>query len=217
MKVPSQSSEPDRDKAIAAIGSNLEDLRRRAETTEQEIAKILRLTAEFGERLAAAVPASRVGPISWLGFPCHTDDPTAPTRAEAVLTDLGKWVSDILLHFPDVVVTLPSCWLWHPDVVEELLWLRQAWAAAYRGPAPSVLAIGDWHDRSRPGVLRRIRAVAATCSIETHTCEDDAGFHIVRTLLADAPKAIAHWWTTDRDGPAPEPMVPVADSRRQSR
>ena len=63
---------------------------------------------------------------------------------------------------------LPECWLWHPDVVEELLWLSHAWLAAYQGPAASVALAADWHDRLRPGVVRRIKAQAGSCSRERH-------------------------------------------------
>ena len=43
-----------------------------------------------------------------------------------------------------------------------------AWSAAYQGPQASVALVGDWHDRQRPGVVRRIRQSAGSCSIENH-------------------------------------------------
>ena len=58
----------------------------------------------------------------------------------------------MFLRYPDGVAVLPECWLWHPDVVEELLWLMHAWRAAYEGRGASVQLAGDWHDRQRPGV-----------------------------------------------------------------
>jgi len=48
------------------------------------------------------------------------------------------------LRYPDAAATLPDCWLWHPDLVEELLWLSHAWTAAYQGPDASVALAGDW-------------------------------------------------------------------------
>lgn len=70
------------------------------------------------------------------------------------------------VRFPEG--SLPGCWLWHPDVVEELLWLCEAWEVAYRGPEASVQRAGDWHDRLRPGVARWARRAAEDCSLRTH-------------------------------------------------
>ena len=66
----------------------------------------------------------------------------------------------VYLRYPDGADHLPECWAWHPDVVEELLWLMHAWAAAYQGPQAWVALVGDWHDRQRPGVVRRIKTTA---------------------------------------------------------
>ena len=70
----------------------------------------------------------------------------------------------MFLRYPDGVAVLPECWLWHPDVVEELLWLMHAWRAAYEGRGASVQLAGDWHDRQRPGVVRRVRTAVGSCS-----------------------------------------------------
>ena len=50
-----------------------------------------------------------------------------------MLTDLTRWLDDIYLRYADAARTLPECWLWHPEVVEELIWLMHAWLAAYQG------------------------------------------------------------------------------------
>lgn len=48
------------------------------------------------------------------------------TPAE-ILADLIRWVGTVHLRYADAATELPECWLWHPEVVEELLWLMQAW------------------------------------------------------------------------------------------
>ena len=82
-----------------------------------------------------------------------------------MLTRLAQWVAGVYLRYPDA--RLPDCWLWHPEVVEELLWLHQAWLAAYAEGA-RVTAAADWHDRYRPGVLARIKSSADMCALDDH-------------------------------------------------
>ena len=90
--------------------------------------------------------------VSWLDADL---DPHDPSVAEDILTRLAQWVAGVYLRYPDA--RLPDCWLWHPEVVEELLWLHQAWLAAYAEGA-RVTAAADWHDRYRPGVVARIKS-----------------------------------------------------------
>jgi hypothetical protein len=190
--LPPRRSAPDEDPraAIAGLGHDLEVLRRRIDDQDglgEQVHDLASVVAELAERLAVAPPA-KAAPVTWLGLPLSADDAFAHTRAAAVLDDLIRWVATVLLRYPDAVTALPECWMWHPDVVEELLWLRQAWASAYGGPAGTVLAAGDWHDRSRPGAVRRIRSSAATCAPERHP-------------EPATVTAVVAWWTSDRRGP----------------
>ena len=126
-------------------------------------------------------------------------------RARLVLDQLMSWLGRVYLRYPDA--GLPECWLWHPDVIEELLWLRGAWRSAYHGPMASAQRAADWHDRQRPGVVRRIRAAAGSCSLREHL--DQPAPHVVPA--ADAAPAIAVWWA----GPAAaSPPVPTGDQIR---
>ena len=68
----------------------------------------------------------------------------------------------------------PSCWLWHPEVVEELWWLRQAHADAYHPETGSWLRVGDWHDRQRPGVVRRLVRAVGSCELALHLTDPTA-------------------------------------------
>lgn len=107
----------------------------------------------------------------------------------------------VFLRYPDGAEVLPDCWAWHPDVIEELLWLMQAWSAAYFDQGGGVLRVADWHDRYRPGVVKRLKATAASCSLENHTPPQPAP----TVPLAAATEPIAAWWANDRTDPAPEP------------
>jgi hypothetical protein len=86
--------------------------------------------------------------------------------------------------------------MWHPDIVEELLWLHLAWLAAHRPDAASS-AVGDWHDRQRPGVVRRVNGYASACSLGAHRPGGDRHTPILPTVT-DAAAAIAGWWATNR-------------------
>src|SRR5207249_2362910 len=100
----------------------------------------------------------------------------------------------------------PECWPWHPDLVEELLWLQQAWQVAYQHRDGSVAAAGDWHDRLRPGVARRIKQAAGLCSLDNHR-PNRARHHDTSVAVPPAGwlELIADWWTARRDQPAPTP------------
>ncbi|WP_436493406.1 hypothetical protein [Actinokineospora sp. HUAS TT18] len=146
------------------------------------------LADHLTDRCCTAAP-----PVSWLALPADS------ALAERVLTDLCEWMTTVFLRYADAAAVLPECWVWHPDVVEELLWLSLTWQAAQR----DLPLLAEWHDRYRPGVVRRIKATAGTCSLESHTRPRPAP----RAPLADAVGVIAHWWAVDRTAPAPEPTA----------
>src|SRR4051794_10119729 len=148
---------------VIALGREVESLRRltdtqrgRLRTVEDQVGEVnerlraLAMTlAGFGDQLAE-LAADDAGPgrhTSWFEA-----DSTA--AAEHRLAELMVWLDDVYLRFPDA--TLPSCWLWHPTVVEELLWLRRSWLEAFTGRTAAVFRVADWHDRQRPGVVARI-------------------------------------------------------------
>jgi hypothetical protein len=146
--------------------------------------------------------------------PCWIDHPANPGRdpatssaardAEQILGTLGPWLGAVYLRYSDAVSGFPDCWMWHPDVVEELLWLHHAWLTAYHPEAPPT-AVGDWHDRQRPGVVARIRGYAGMCSLDAHQPGQDRSSPAPTTPTADATSGIAAWWATARDQPGPPP------------
>lgn len=200
------ASEFARKDAVAGLAREIEALRRTVEPllpVGDRVDELAGLLAQVTDVVAAlsARPSAKPAP-SWLMLP------TEEFTARRVLGELTAWLHAIFLRYPDGVTALSECWAYHPDVVEELLWLMHAWCAAYQGPAASVALAGEWHDRARPGVIRRIRASAGSCSIERH--QTRLGWDQRPTGAAPVPglgsvEVIARWWSEARDEPAPEP------------
>ena len=85
-----------------------------------------------------------------------------------MLDRLREWLEQVLIHYPGSTQALGPCWPLHPWIVEELLALRAAWFEAYEGERASATRTVDWHDRYRPGVVRRITEHISGCSEEAH-------------------------------------------------
>jgi hypothetical protein len=138
-----------------------------------------------------------------------------------LLDEICVWLGAVFLRYSDAASSFPDCWLWHPEVVEELLWLMHAWLAAYQGSGASVGLAGDWHERLRPGVVRRIRQYAGTCSRDNHRARP--GWSSLDGVAPpvpglDAVEDISEWWGARRPEAAPEPtpskMQQVLDGRQ---
>ena len=96
-----------------------------------ELARVADLVTDLSQIMnATATPADP--PPSWLALPADAD------AAATVLADLVGWLGQVYLRYSDAARGLPECWLWHPDVVEELVWLRHAWFDAYKSGDASV-------------------------------------------------------------------------------
>lgn len=186
-------------RSLGELGSTVDPLT----DTPTRVDDLARLVGQLADAVAAvsARPAAAPAP-SWLMAP------TDPTVVERVLGELCAWLAAVFLRYTDGVTALPECWLLHADVVEELLWLMHAWCVAYQGRTASVQLAGDWHDRQRPGVVRRVKQSAGSCSVERHQTRPEwdqypAGAAPVPGV--DTIAAVAGWWATGRDDPAPEP------------
>jgi hypothetical protein len=202
---------PDPDAVVGGLARELETLRRRVDHLAALPRRVDDLAHLFA-RLADTTASSRGNTTgsaapSWLDHPADPGREAATGRAardaEALLTTLAAWIGGVYLRYTDAR-TLPDCWLWHPDVVEELLWLHAAWLAAYDPDAP-VTAVGDWHDRQRPGVARRIKDYAGLCSLEAHRPGQERHLPAPTAPTSDAVPGIAAWWATRRSEPAPAP------------
>lgn len=133
------------------------------------------------------------------------------------LVDLVRWLERVYLRYPGTA--LPSCWLWHPAVIEELRWLRGAHTDAYDPQAGSWMRVGDWHDRQLPGVVRRVRDSAGSCELALHTAGGERARPPVGVPLAGHLDLIADAWATARPHePGPEPtQMQLAEAARHDR
>lgn len=186
----------DDDARLTALARGLERTDRRVEKLSGQLHSLAGELTRVADALtgggADAPPAVR----SWL---LGAD----PAAAADDLAGLCEWLTAVYLQYPDAA--LPTCWMWHPAVVEELLWLRGAHAAAYTGPDASWSRVGDWHDRHRPGVARRLAKLTTTCDLSLHRPGQRAHEPPQAVPLGYAAAEIATAWTLDRRHPDPNP------------
>jgi hypothetical protein len=205
--------------AVAGLAREVESVRLVVESLRSmpaQVDDLARVVGSLAEQTAdTAAAAAGGGAPSWLDAP--SDD---PARVRSVLEELTGWMREVYLRYADAVAHLPECWMWHPDVVEELLWLMYAWLAAYRDENATVAKAGDWHDRYRPGVVRRIKVVAGTCSLENHQPRGTRHTSGPVVPVAEALAPIAAWWATHRGEVPPEPsdaqLAEAAEHQRRS-
>jgi hypothetical protein len=212
------TTDPDPDAVVAGLAREIEALRRRVDhlaALPRRVDDLAHLFARLADTTASSrgKTAAPVAP-SWLDHSTEPGRPAETSRAardaDALLVKLTGWVASIYLRYSDAR-QLPECWLWHPDIVEELLWLHAAWLAAYHVDAPAS-AVGDWHDRQRPGVARRIHAYAGLCSLENHLPGAERHMPAPVAPTSGAAPAIAAWWAVARDQPAPAPSPEQLDA-----
>jgi hypothetical protein len=194
--------------AVTGLAREVEALRISVTGLPERVEEVAQLVLRLSEVIREPEQPDS-GTVSWLGLPADAE----PDEAESILLSLVRWLGTVYLRYADAPRGLPGCWLWHPDVVEELLWLQQAWSTAYRPGAPVSLA-ADWHDRMRPGVARRIRAVAGMCSIENHQPGYELHAAVLPASLVGAVPSIAAWWAGSRDGVPPAPTADQLATRQ---
>ncbi|TDW91106.1 hypothetical protein [Kribbella sp. VKM Ac-2566] len=186
--------------AVARLNDTVASLGNTVASFEDLLTRIAS-TPAGARKAAGSGDCSDVEPLrSWLRLPEHDQ-----AAVETVLSELLPWMESVYLRYATAWETLPPCWLWHPEIVEELLWLMDAWTIAYEGEEASNKAVGDWHDRQRPGVTRRIGEYAPACDVLAH--RDTAGQRAITVPLAADADPFVTWWATARDdnGPAPTP------------
>lgn len=125
----------------------------------------------------------------------------SPEQAGTDLADLVEWLDRVYLRYPGA--ELSACWLWHPHVIEELWWLRRAHADAFHPKDGSWLRVGDWHDRQRPAVVKRVRDAVGNCDLSMHAPSKPHGQPPTVPPLARHTAAVAAAWATGRTRPEP--------------
>jgi hypothetical protein len=180
------------DTNIKAAQTSADAARRAVASLVQQITAL----AEAGKSRGGQEDEDAAAVVSWL----TVDE----DQAADVLAGLVEWLDTVYLQYPDAI--LPDCWLWHPDAIEELLALQCAWLAAYTGKDASAARAIDWHDRGRPGVLRRLARRHEQCSVDAHKPGSRAGRVQWRRVPAtSAVSTMADWWGSTH-GTAAAPM-----------
>ncbi|MDQ1677145.1 MAG: hypothetical protein QOC93_2289 [Actinomycetota bacterium] len=191
---------------LTALARDCERNNRRLRDHDTMLADLAAACADLAAQLEGE---ERERPRSWLAE-------GGPTEPAGTLADLLAWLGRVYLRYPGAA--LPSCWLWHPWLVEELLWLRHAHHAAYDGPRAAWAKAADWHDRMRPGVVRRIADGAGSCELLCHTSGGPAARPAPMPPLTTAVGGIAAWAAAGLRDPAPAPTADqLADADRTSR
>lgn len=208
-------TDPDPREALLAFGRALERATRRLDAADQRAdgfdALLTQLATDVATLVARAETDKDTAARSWL----LADD---PDQAVADLEDLTGWLGRVYLRYPGA--ELPSCWAWHPAVVEELWWLRQAHREAYAPGARSTQKAGDWHDRSRPGVAIRLQPLTRDCDLSRHA---EGGDRIqdasTAALVGDAAWIATHWINGGTPLPTPDQLAQArfADQRQRTR
>jgi hypothetical protein len=207
------ATDPDTDVArelVWAIGQELGGLTRRLNDADERAARLEAQAQDFEGLLVR-----NANDITTLVTRAEKQDKGAPLRswlladdvgqAVADLEDLTGWLGRVYLRYPGA--ELPSCWAWHPGVVEELWWLRQAHREAYAPATHSVTKAGDWHDRSRPGVVARLAVVARDCDLSRHAEEGDRIQDPPMVPLAgEAARLATHWVKGGTPLPTPDQL-----------
>jgi hypothetical protein len=147
-------------------------------------------------------------------------------QAQQMLADLVGWVDTILVRYSVARDALMPCWMFHGEIVEDLLWLRAAWMAAHRDPSAKPHHAADFHDRWMPAVMGRLKRQlgAGMCNFNNH--RDGPGEYRLRDeqhpevrVPATDPQIVdgyARWWVQYRGRtdvappglPAEQPRVP---------
>ncbi|WP_300010573.1 hypothetical protein [Pseudonocardia sp.] len=195
------------DPTIVALGRALQRALRRIDTVDRNVLQLAADVAALAGRLAppggADGPGDEPAPVrSWL----LTND---ADQAAADLSDLTEWMGRVYVRYTRA--QLSSCWLWHPEVIEELWWLRCAHADAFHPDSGSWLRVGDWHDRQRTGVERRVNALLGGCSLSRHVDRNGRPAEVTEPtpppLVGHYAAVAAHWAATRTAGPTPSPAV----------
>lgn len=201
---------PEADPTVVALGRTVARALRRLDTVDKNVLQLaadvtaLRTRLIPGDEPADDQPEEGGPPAvrSWL----LADD---ADQAVKDVAELVVWVRRVYGRFTRA--QLSSCWLWHPEVIEELWWLRNSHADAFHPENGSWMRVGDWHDRQRPGVERRVNGLLGKCSLSRHVDRNgrpaDVGEPTPPALAAHHAAVAAHWVATRTAGPEPTETV----------
>lgn len=124
-----------------------------------------------------------------------------PELVAEVAADLVRWLQQVFVYYG---YQLPTCWPWHPPLVEQLLALRHTHWAAYSAKKVSEQARWDWHEKTLPGFAKLLGPLLS------HTLDDHRpgkAVPLVPIPMVTALPRVAEWWACQDGDPRqlPEP------------
>lgn len=203
----------------AAFGATQRAAEGRIADAEQQAARLQAALDQASAAITdlteqAKVARGRSGPpaLSWLDPQAVPPGaPPGPPTTE-VLADLGAWLERVYARLPGP--RLPSCWAFHPGVVDMLLALRMAHAEVYTGRTGTWEKVVAWHLRSRPDMAKRISDAIGRCELRQHV----VGQPLYQARDAAVPLAgfldvVAAAWADRRETPDPTALMLAAADR----
>lgn len=172
----------DNDPRVPALAGAVERVTRRLGGLDTQVRQL----AQDVARLAAGAPPGVVP--DWLIDPAGLDVP-----------GLLGWIDQVYLAYDGS--DLPPCWAWHSGVVSELAWLWLAHQQVRASGDPC--RVGDWHDRYRPGVVRRITEATKRCGDVSEHVPGGQGDQARTVPLSGALAAMQAARTAGHPIPAP--------------
>lgn len=120
-----------------------------------DIVALRAITTDLSTALAAKQARSPA-------LPCWAEmDEHSAQRAWEQLVD---WLCGVLIvRYPASAKSLRPCWFLHPELVENLTWLHNAWTLAYRDPDSPVSLAADWHLYWLPHVMGIAASATRQC------------------------------------------------------
>jgi len=147
----------------------------------------------------------------------------APDERAHRLTELAEWLRDVVYPgWPWVQERLRPCWILHPGIVNDVLYLRAAYTAAYEDPAGRAHHAADWR-RWLIEVTLDVEETTRSCP-QPGSGEWDPARHSVAlpprddtdvVAIADRTRLLAqiHTLLEQADQPGRDPML--AEQARQ--
>lgn len=85
-------------------------------------------------------------------------------KAQQAWEQLVDWLCGVLIvRYPSSARVLRPCWYLHPELIENLSWLHNAWTLAYRDGNSPVSLAADWHLYWLPHVMKIAAEATRKC------------------------------------------------------
>ena len=144
---------------LGSLSADVEAVNAKADALGVNVGGLAGVVEELANKFTAVVcSADQAAVRSWF----EVEDPEA---AHHMLRAIEQWVARVWQWYPKA--DLPSCWSWHPVVVE-YLWQGMAVQRAQLRKGGTHQGMADWQVRYQPQFAERIKAAVGACSRTRH-------------------------------------------------